>query len=78
MIELTHDGIIGSILAFLFGLVGYHYRKQNNRLEELEHALPTKLDADQTRIIIGDKLDPINVHIEEIKDDIKEIKVKLK
>lgn len=74
MLEIPHDGLFATISAFFVTLFGVLTRRQNQKIDNCLDDLNNKVDKDEVRTLINDKLEPINVHIVEIKDDIKEIK----
>jgi hypothetical protein len=76
--DLGHDGILASLGAFFIGAWGYIVRRQNNRTDKAYELLEKKLDKEDARYLITDKIDPIQEDIREMKQDIKDIKNSVK
>ena len=68
-------GLIAAIQAGLVGLAGWLFKDMKNRVNELESKVKTE---DEIRQIIHDKLDPIRVTQQNIKEDVSEIKEDVK
>lgn len=79
------EAIIASISATGVGILGYFVKKVDTRIKDVEVcsmknkiALEKKLDRGDAKDLIHDKLDPIHIMLQSIKEDITEIKQDLK
>lgn len=76
---------VASGLPIISSIAGYVYKKHHDRLNNLEFkidkhtiSLEKKLDREQVREIIDDKVQGICIRLDEIKEDIRDIKTDLK
>lgn len=61
------------IVPIVFAIVGFITRNFHMRLETLEKEMPQKLDQNEVRQIIHDKVDPIKEDISEIKTNLNKL-----
>lgn len=73
--------LVPTVVAGMGGVIGYIKKQTDRRIDAIETraikatiALEKKLDRDQVKEIISDKLSGICIILDEIKEDIKEIK----
>lgn len=71
--------IVGSVGTAGAGVVAYinkRFTVNDKRHNELKLDVTKKLDKAEVKELVGDKLAPIHILLQEIKEDIKEIKYK--
>lgn len=68
-------GIAVGLAGSFIGVFGYLFKKNISRIDILER---NSLHRSEAKELITDKLAPIQVHIEEIKHDIRDIKDSLR
>lgn len=66
--------LVGSVT----GLVSYVFTQQAKRIDRLESKIEEKPNKATVIDLINDKLEPLNVYIFDIKEDIHEMKQDLK
>jgi transketolase N-terminal domain/subunit len=86
MLDFTHMWeVLASTILAGFSTAGYAYKRLVNRLDNTEIEitknkiqLEKKTDAHQVKEIINDKVAAIHIIVENIQEDVKEIKSELK
>lgn len=69
------DKILAVAASGFIGVWGYMHKRTTHRIDLIEKECLPKTDAKE---LIGDKLAPLYVHLNEIRSDIKEIKADVK
>ena len=65
------------IIPTLLGLGAYLMRSHLQRLETLEKDLPKKLDEQEVRLLLADKIDPIREDVRALEASLDKIETRL-
>lgn len=55
----------------------YIWRAMVQRIERLENKVDKKMDEDEVRVLLNDKIEPINQNIEEVKHLLYQVLLKI-
>jgi tRNA(Ser,Leu) C12 N-acetylase TAN1 len=77
--EVT-EGIVIAIITGVVSLIGYLHKRLTTRLDVMDehlikqsHQLDGKLNREQVKEIIADKIAPVHITLQDIKKDLDEI-----
>lgn len=70
---MSIDQMIYLIVTAFLGLIGFLLRNHMQRIDNIEKTMDSKLNEQQTRQIMNDKLEPLKEGLDEVKEKLDKL-----